>query len=160
MFDREMRYLAVSRRWISDYGLGERDIIGLSDYEVFPEIDEKWKDIHRRALSGEVVKGDDDPFERADGRVQWLRWEARPWYAGYSDIRGIVVFTEDITAGKHAKFELMESEERFRSIVENAPDAIFIQTEGKFAYLNPAACRLFGASSQEEIGRASCRERV
>lgn len=151
MFDRQLRYLAVSRRWMNDYELGERDIIGVSDYEVFPEIDEKWKEIHRRALSGEVVKGDDDPFERADGRVQWLRWEARPWYAGSSEIQGIVVFTEDISAVKHAEFMQQESEAKFRSIVENAPDAIFIQTEGKFAYLNPAACRLFGASSQEEL---------
>ncbi|AEI15901.1 putative PAS/PAC sensor protein [Flexistipes sinusarabici DSM 4947] len=47
--------------------------------------------------------------------------------------------------------ELRKNEERFRSIVENAPDPIFIQTDGKFIYLNPAACRLFGVESPSKI---------
>jgi|GEM_PF-2102612 len=47
--------------------------------------------------------------------------------------------------------ELKKNEERFRSIVENAPDPIFIQTGGTFIYLNPAACRLFGVESPSKI---------
>ena len=44
-----------------------------------------------------------------------------------------------------------ESEERFRLIVEKAPEPIFVQTDKKFAYLNPAAVRLFGAESAEQL---------
>lgn len=62
-----------------------------------------------------------------------------------------IATVSDITAAKQTELKLQESEDRFRSIVENAPDAIFIQTEGKFAYLNPAACSLLGVSSQEEL---------
>ncbi len=47
--------------------------------------------------------------------------------------------------------ELQQSEEQFRSLVEGAPDAIFVQTEHRFAYLNTTACRLFGADSPDQL---------
>jgi len=43
------------------------------------------------------------------------------------------------------------SEERFRLAVENAPDAIFVQTQYCFAHLNPAAVRCFGAESADQL---------
>ncbi|MFH0825605.1 MAG: PAS domain S-box protein [Pseudomonadota bacterium] len=53
---------------------------------------------------------------------------------------------------KHlADKKLLESEAQFRLLVESAPEAIFVQTEGCFAYLNPAALRLFGATRSEEL---------
>ncbi|MCC6490956.1 MAG: PAS domain-containing protein, partial [Candidatus Hydrogenedentes bacterium] len=72
MLDRDMKYLVVSRRWMDDYRLGERSIIGRSHYEVFPEITDRLKEIHRRCLAGAVEKNDEDPFPRADGSTDWL----------------------------------------------------------------------------------------
>ncbi|MBS1191585.1 MAG: multi-sensor signal transduction histidine kinase [Rhodocyclaceae bacterium] len=46
---------------------------------------------------------------------------------------------------------LAESEQRFRQVVENAPDPIFIQTGGYFAYANAAALDLFGAGSKDSL---------
>ncbi len=109
MFDREMRYISVSRRWMRDYGLGDRDLQGLSHYEIFPEIPARWKTIHRQALAGEVFVADDDRFERADGSVQWLRWEVHPWHNAAGDVAGIVIFSEDITERKRAEEERKEA---------------------------------------------------
>jgi len=47
--------------------------------------------------------------------------------------------------------ELRESDRRFRSIVEGAPVPIFIQTDKKFAFLNDAALKLFGADDQADL---------
>ena len=47
--------------------------------------------------------------------------------------------------------ELKESDRRFRSIVEGAPVPIFIQTDKKFAFLNDAALKLFGADDQADL---------
>ncbi|MDW7645994.1 MAG: EAL domain-containing protein [Desulfuromonadales bacterium] len=107
MFDREMRYLAVSQRWLVDYGLREKDIIGHSHYEIFPEIEEKWKTAHCRGLAGEVLCADEDRFKRADGTFQWVRWEIRPWHAADGSVGGIVIFSEDITERKIYEEKLM-----------------------------------------------------
>jgi len=54
-------------------------------------------------------------------------------------------------ARQEAESTLRESEQQFRLVVENAPEGIFIQTEGQFAYLNRAATGLFGAQQPSEL---------
>jgi PAS domain S-box-containing protein len=61
-----------------------------------------------------------------------------------------VVF-EDVTTRVEAIEALSRSEERLRQLVEAAPDAIMVQSEGRFALVNQAAARLFGASGPEEL---------
>jgi PAS domain S-box-containing protein len=109
MVDTNMRYLAVSQRWLTDYRLGERDIMGLSHYEVFPDIPESWKEIHRRCLAGAVEKCDQDVFPRGDGRTDWLRWEVHPWHRSNGEIGGIILFSELIT-------EKVDATERIRRL--------------------------------------------
>ena len=46
---------------------------------------------------------------------------------------------------------MRESVKQFRALVEGAPEAIFVQTEHRFAYLNPAAVRLFGAETADQL---------
>ena len=137
MFDREMRYLHVSRRWRTDYGLGERELHGLSHYELFPETSVRWKEIHRRALAGEVLRSESDPFERADGSVQWLRWEVRPWFDQSATIAGIVVFSEDISEIKHAQEALQAGQEQFHAMLNGIPQLAWMANpEGDIFWYN------------------------
>jgi len=111
MFDTNMRYIMTSERWIRDYNLYGREIIGQSHYDVFPEVSAiaEWKEHHKRTLAGESLSRDEDAWQRADGRTEWVRWALHPWRDADDKIGGIVMFTEVITDAKNSKAELLRS---------------------------------------------------
>ena len=57
------------------------------------------------------MREEQDPFQRADGRLLWLRWEVRPWRSANGIIGGILIFTEDVTARVEMERSLRESRE-------------------------------------------------
>ncbi len=60
-----------------------------------------------------------------------------------------------INETKEAQKQTAESENRYRQLVELSPDAIFIQSDGRFTFLNSSAIRMCGANHAEElIGRS------
>ncbi|WP_024770664.1 PAS domain S-box protein [Aquimarina macrocephali] len=150
MFDTNMCYLAVSQKWYEDYSISDNNIIGKSHYEVFPEIGEKWKDDHKRCLNGEVLKSEEDRFERLDGSLQWLTWELRPWYTDENKIGGILMHTADITRTKKAEIGLRISEEMFRRNFENAAiGMVMLDQKGHFTKVNYKLCEILGYSNKE-----------
>jgi PAS domain S-box-containing protein len=112
MFDRNMRYLVASRQWYTDYHITKQDIIGMTHYEVFPEIPERWKEDHRNCLAGAIIRAEADLFIRSDGSKQWLSYEVRPWYHMDGSIGGIMMFTHDITLLKLAEQERSQLEQK------------------------------------------------
>ena len=124
MFDRNLRYLAASRRWLADYGL-DADIVGRHHYDVFPDTPRRWRAAHRRALAGETVRADEDHFRRGDA-VHWVRWEALPWHTPTGHVGGFVLFTEDITERKQAEEALWRSHETFNHLIQNNPFGVYV----------------------------------
>ena len=150
LLDTEMRYVQASRRWRDDYGLGDRDIIGVSHYELFPEIPERWREFHRRCLAGEVLRHDCDRFDRADGSVQWVRWELHPWYEK-GQIGGVAIFAEDVTAREEAMEALRRSELRYRMLFEKNIAGVAIASNGVVADCNEAWAQMLGFDSADEV---------
>jgi PAS domain S-box-containing protein len=106
MLDRDMRYLQVSDRWCTDYLRGRTQILGRSHYEIFPDMPERWKEVHRRGLQGETLRADEDRWDGQDG-THWARWEVRPWKTPEGSVGGILIFAEDITNHKNAEEALL-----------------------------------------------------
>jgi PAS domain S-box-containing protein len=109
MFDHDMCYTAYSERWLSDYALGERELLGLSHYEVFPDIPARWREVHRRGLAGEVVSNPEDVFVRADGSRMCLRWAIHPWRTAEGRVGGIVMVTDQINDLVEAREAALET---------------------------------------------------
>ncbi|MGE3490915.1 MAG: PAS domain S-box protein [Vicinamibacterales bacterium] len=153
MFDVDMCYLVASTRWIEDFKLGDTPLIGRSHYEVFPGLPEHWKAIHRRCLAGASEKRDEEQFVRADGSISWIRWEVKPWRQADGAIGGLIIFSEDITARKHAEERLSASEDRYRTLFDWAPDGIVISdTDGYYLDANPSVCDMLGYHRGELVG--------
>ena len=108
MLDKDMRYLQVSDRWCLDYSLDGSQVIGRSHYEIFPDVPERWKEMHRRAQDGETLRANEDAWERDDGATTWVRWEIRPWRTPNGSVGGILIFAEDVTRRKRMEEALSE----------------------------------------------------
>ncbi|MGE0454469.1 MAG: PAS domain-containing protein [Vicinamibacteria bacterium] len=118
MLDRDMRYLATSRRWLADYRLADQRLEGRSHYEVFPDLPERWKEIHRRCLAGATERAEEDPFPRADGSLDWVRWEIRPWRDAAGEVGGLILFSEVVTESREARETLRALSRRLLSVQE------------------------------------------
>jgi len=88
-------------------------------------------------------------FYRKDGSVIWIREEIRT--AGHEKHPGDIVGTWTIiTKQKEAELSLAESEQRYRSLFENAPVAVFVNHNDRVVMVNRACVELFEA---EEAGQ-------
>lgn len=98
IFDREMRYLVANNQWLHDYELAEQDLLGRSQFEVFPETPDIWRDIYSRVLAGETIISQDERFQNPKGIIQFLNWRVFPWYEeSPTTPAGLVIVTLDTT---------------------------------------------------------------
>ncbi len=126
--------------------IGQDTLYVYKDMEEYAEVGRKIKGkvdnpnflliVYYRKKNGDVFPGESNVFYLKDHQGTTI---------------GYIGIIRDVTERVGAEQILRQNEERFRTIVEGAPDPIFIQRDMKFAYLNPAACRLFQIQSANEL---------
>ncbi len=120
---------------------------------VYPDDLELLATQHQRRLRGE-------PFERVypfryvlkEGKIGWaeintalIDWEGKP---------ATLSFLNDITERKQAEEELSNSEEKYRSLIENINDVFYsLDTQGNISYVSPVVERLSQYKVSELIGK-------
>lgn len=146
MFDKEMRYIAVSHRWIEDFALEGQELIGELHEDVCPNTCQQWRSAYRKALSGEIVKNSAELYQRFDGTPFWIRWELRPWQSSSGEIGGAVIFTEDITEKKQAE------QSYFNLFNRTGTCTGIIESDGTFSMVNQTFADLADSSIEALVG--------
>ncbi len=146
MFDREMHYIATSRRWLTDWGVSESSLIGCC-HQVSQLVAFDWKEVHERCLEGVLEKCDAQKIVK-DGSIEWLKFECHPWYDQSGEIGGSIFFTEVITEQKRTEAALQQSKARFQKLAANVPGMIYqlrLRPDGSVSlpYVSPSCQQLF-----------------
>lgn len=151
VLDTEMRYVAVSRRYVSDLRLEGQELAGKSLYDAFPSITEERRAVHRRCLAGAVDRRMRERFARSDGTVDWVNCEMRPWHDASGAVRGLLVFCEVLTDQIHVLESLRETEELLREF--------FDQSVIGLAQVDPASGRMLRVNAKAcEVSRRTREE--
>lgn len=139
MFDAELKYLVVNDRWRELFHLENVPLVGRSQFEVFPNLPNAWRDIYKRALEGHTERSSEDLFERPDGTSDWVRWEVRPWKRA-ERIEGVLVSCEVITAFRRERRRQEFEGEFTKSILENgSAPVLMVDLTGRIVRQNGAA---------------------
>jgi PAS domain S-box-containing protein/putative nucleotidyltransferase with HDIG domain len=124
------------------------DFLGTCLYDWFPP------DVARhRKEQYEKVVNTGEPFYFQDTRLgKVFEQYCYPIIDKERKVSGVAIFAHDITSRKLAENELRQSEEKYRSIIENSVMGIFLTTpDGRYLSANPAGARMWGYESPEEM---------
>jgi PAS domain S-box-containing protein/putative nucleotidyltransferase with HDIG domain len=126
-------------------GMNNRQYI---DAENAKKIFQAFNEVYRKGKPGRVV---DYEIIRKDGTKRYIEVSVSLQKNSSGKPIGFRGISRDITERKQTEELVIESEARFRTLVENASDGIFVQIDYRFAYINPVMLHIFGAERPEQL---------
>ena len=152
--DLDGKYLLVNRRFSELFHLDYSEVLGHTDYELFPQAAaDQFRAIDIRASQTDEALVEEEVVPQDDGMHTYVSVKC-PLRDAQGQVTGIFGISTDITERKQAELKLRASEARTRLIVETALDAVvMMSSDGLLTGWNPQAEAIFGWPPSAVIGR-------
>ena len=92
-------------------------------------------------------------YIRKKGTIFWARMTVSLVRDANGDPQFSISMVEDITERKEAEDKLQMSEEKYRTLIENIRDGVFVIQDGKIQYTNESFPRVAGYEAEDVIGK-------
>src|SRR5215218_5466259 len=149
------RFLRVNRSLCEILGYTERELLGKTFQETTHPDDLEVDLEHLRQLLVRVVRTyqTEKRYLHKDGHVVWTLLSVSVVHDEENEPLYFICQIQDVTERKKVEKCIIESEERFRSLVQNSSDIITIlEADGTVRYVSPAVKRVTGYKPEEKVG--------
>jgi PAS domain S-box-containing protein len=145
-------HVYFNRKWLDFTGLSLEDSTGHGLNRAFHPDDRKrarssWQEATKAGEAYEV----EYRLRHFSGSYHWMLGRALPLRDATGRITRWLGTCTDIDVLKHTERTLVESEERYRLLVERSPDAMLVYSAGVIVFANPATLILLGAERPDQI---------
>jgi len=154
--DAEGKTKIMNQTMLKALGYSSEEVIGTDYITTFvPEEDrQKLADIFARLINFNKQTVNENRFLTKDGRELLVEWHGQPVYDADGRFDFFFGVGIDITERKAAENKLLESENKLRSITENAVDFIFIKDKARrYTFINKAMQKMLGLPDKEILGK-------
>jgi len=153
--DTHNNIIRVNQQVCTDIGLTNNEIEGHSIEELFPSFAKQFFEDDLEVIHSGIPKyGIIEQINTSSGELRWVHTDKIPIFGENGEVTGIIAFALDITESKMAENALMESDERFQMLFNNAPLGYqSLDFDGHFIEVNQKWLETLGYSSEEVIGK-------
>lgn len=152
--DKNLKYIEVNDRMASFLGLDKNEIIGKTDFDILPK---DLADIYYQAdldvlTQKKTINNIDGLIANWKSKKKWFTGSKMPYFDTQGNIVGIAGVHIDITERKEADLKLEESESRYRTIIENINDVVWVlDLDMKSIFITPSIEKLTGFTVEEHV---------
>lgn len=111
----------------------------------------KLEENEKEIWEGGKIRREEDFIPQKDGKVKIFDSIKVPLFYEDGNRKGLLIISRDITKHKQSELALLESEKRYRQLIECLPDAVFLIYEDEIIFCNNAGVNLIGSKDELEL---------
>ena len=150
------RFVDCNARTLSMFGGKRKHIIGKAPYALSPGVQPDGRQSNEKAREkiNAALRGEPQHFDWVHKKLDGALFDAEVSLSCCDHLgeKRIIAIVRDATERKNAERALLESEAKYRILVNNANEAILVAQDGVIKYSNPAGVTITGYPEEELVG--------